>query len=429
MGVVTLNIGEKIKTARKAMGLSQQELGGSEFTKGYISQIENNRTVPSTKVLTVISHKLKLPISYFLEETNCSLEEFNLKLIDGKNLYLQNKFKDALNIFDTIIKFDIKDSAYFTSMAYSGKCLYSLKKYNEGKQLLKKALKDMETLPLYDEQITCLSYIGLCNFSLNEFEGAIFNFNTAIKIIENYKLNMPEKKAKLFLNTGSAYSNIGNFKKAINYFNKNILLCQDNKITDTLLDCHIRIARCYYELNFLKNAKEHVLKASAINKSLDSTIEKTEIYSMLGLILAKENVLDKAIKLIFKSMEICRNINYEFGYNLNIVYYTFILIISDNITEAERFSLNHVKKLERSQDTTAVCLLYGYMGIIYEKIKDLNKAKLYFKLAIDSCISKNFYVDVYRFSKQLADMLITLEPLEAKFYYNISLEYIKKTNI
>ena len=46
-----MNIGLKIKEARKAQGLSQSQLGGEEFTKGYISQIEKGSVKPSMNVL------------------------------------------------------------------------------------------------------------------------------------------------------------------------------------------------------------------------------------------------------------------------------------------------------------------------------------------------------------------------------------------
>ncbi|MCG0239958.1 MAG: helix-turn-helix transcriptional regulator [Firmicutes bacterium] len=61
-------LGQRIRAARKAAGLTQQALAGSDFTVGFISQLENGLVRPSLRSLEVLARRLGLPLSYFLDE-------------------------------------------------------------------------------------------------------------------------------------------------------------------------------------------------------------------------------------------------------------------------------------------------------------------------------------------------------------------------
>lgn len=66
---IIMQISNKIKEKRKAKGITIQELADrAEVSKGLISQIENNRTVPSLLVLINIIKALQLDMNEFFNE-------------------------------------------------------------------------------------------------------------------------------------------------------------------------------------------------------------------------------------------------------------------------------------------------------------------------------------------------------------------------
>jgi len=67
-GMAVQGLGQRIRAARKAAGLTQQALAGSDFTVGLISQLENGLVRPSLRTLEVLARRLGLPPSYFLDE-------------------------------------------------------------------------------------------------------------------------------------------------------------------------------------------------------------------------------------------------------------------------------------------------------------------------------------------------------------------------
>ena len=63
-------IGQRLKQARLAAGLSQRQLCGETITRNMLSQIENGVARPSMETLQTLAKRLGRPVSYFLEESD-----------------------------------------------------------------------------------------------------------------------------------------------------------------------------------------------------------------------------------------------------------------------------------------------------------------------------------------------------------------------
>lgn len=63
-----MELGEKLRNARLAAGLSQRQLCGDVITRNMLSQIEHGTARPSMNTLQYLAEKLEKPMSYFLEE-------------------------------------------------------------------------------------------------------------------------------------------------------------------------------------------------------------------------------------------------------------------------------------------------------------------------------------------------------------------------
>lgn len=62
-----LTLGEKIRAARLARRLTQEQLAGHEFTKSYVSELERGTRTPRVTTLRVLARRLNRPLSYFLD--------------------------------------------------------------------------------------------------------------------------------------------------------------------------------------------------------------------------------------------------------------------------------------------------------------------------------------------------------------------------
>lgn len=92
-----MELGQRIKDARLAAGLSQKALCGDTITRNMLSLIESGRAKPSMETLRFLAEGLGKPISYFLEE-NAILSPNQALMAEAKCAFREQRFKDCLDI-------------------------------------------------------------------------------------------------------------------------------------------------------------------------------------------------------------------------------------------------------------------------------------------------------------------------------------------
>src|SRR5919198_4951188 len=61
-----VTLGERVRAARRELGMSQAQLAGEELTKGFISQVEAGLVRPSLRSLQIIATRLGRSLDYFI---------------------------------------------------------------------------------------------------------------------------------------------------------------------------------------------------------------------------------------------------------------------------------------------------------------------------------------------------------------------------
>src|SRR4051794_8155292 len=59
-------LGARLRAARHARGLSQEQIAQPEFTKSYISAVERGKARPSLKALALLAGRLQVPLAELL---------------------------------------------------------------------------------------------------------------------------------------------------------------------------------------------------------------------------------------------------------------------------------------------------------------------------------------------------------------------------
>src|SRR5690625_1114250 len=102
-----MTLGQKIRTLRRQMGMTQADLAGEDFTKSFISQIEKDQARPSLKSLRIFAQRLNRPVSYFLDDEPGATgqpSEALRSLSTGELLERQGKHEEALRLYDSALK-------------------------------------------------------------------------------------------------------------------------------------------------------------------------------------------------------------------------------------------------------------------------------------------------------------------------------------
>lgn len=97
---VILQISNKIKEKRKGKDITIQELANRVgVTKGFISQVENNRTIPSLTVLLSIIRSLNIDLNAFFDELQGPSIESSKVFVVRKQEYREFQKENAKGFF------------------------------------------------------------------------------------------------------------------------------------------------------------------------------------------------------------------------------------------------------------------------------------------------------------------------------------------
>lgn len=97
-----MELGEKLRKARKAAGLSQRQLCGDAITRNMLSQIEHGTAKPSMGTLQYLASRLQKPVSYFLEDGDTAPLEVWNRLCQAETALAQGKHRYGAQLLEAV---------------------------------------------------------------------------------------------------------------------------------------------------------------------------------------------------------------------------------------------------------------------------------------------------------------------------------------
>jgi tetratricopeptide (TPR) repeat protein len=94
-------LGQRIREARRSLGLTQEALGRPDFTKGFISLLENDRAKPSVSSLERLAGRLGRPLAYFIGgRDSAAAKPLDVLRSRGRAELARRSFAAAFTTFD-----------------------------------------------------------------------------------------------------------------------------------------------------------------------------------------------------------------------------------------------------------------------------------------------------------------------------------------
>ncbi|GAC1435114.1 MAG: hypothetical protein NVSMB65_09110 [Chloroflexota bacterium] len=91
-GAASASVGQKIKEARLARGLTQEQLAGDEYTKAFVSAVEREESGISDQALEIFARRLDIPVEHF----RISQRSFDVTIADVERLLHAGDVNEAL---------------------------------------------------------------------------------------------------------------------------------------------------------------------------------------------------------------------------------------------------------------------------------------------------------------------------------------------
>ena len=177
-----MTIGEKIKNARLALGLTQADIAGSEITRNMLSAIESGKATPSLSTLTYLAGALDLPLPYLLStENDLPFYRKKERIAAIKSAFETKNYNVCIS---QILKLDTLDDELYFILA---QCYYELGISSAKCGSLSSAKKQL---------LLCRDYCARTMYDTARFEAAIPLY---LAIAENVNSPLLEFDEKRFL--------------------------------------------------------------------------------------------------------------------------------------------------------------------------------------------------------------------------------------
>lgn len=303
---MAIKVGEKIKSLRKSLNMTQSELAGTEMTKSMLSQIENNVSNPSMRTLNYIANKLKKPVSYFLEEdtdktieNKISNQEQEDKIKHINELIDSNKIDESKEFIDKLIN----DSNINKSLKCYGDILLKFGnvqiKYNNldaAKHYINFALSSYIEGNFYSD--AAKAYIQLAKCSYEEF-----NYTECLSICEKafelYYKNIntdPLLEIELYYFKILMLSAIGDIQSTIKTINTAISISAKTSIYYRTDELYRLNAIFNYFIGNLTEYNRSIEKALQFAKFSEDNMCLSKVHTIFAIYALESNDAEKALE-------------------------------------------------------------------------------------------------------------------------------------
>lgn len=330
-----MSSGERVKRARKRVGLTQEGVTGGKVTRSLISEIENNKVKLTKQTANIIVKNINkaateknidycITVEELLKEESDLIEDLieeSLKELKILKMSRSPEFRDKLNEIETMFKHVSEEKKeeiyenvveYFSdSYEYEDAKTYILKWYNiaasrkESEKLIKIIYK---LISIYTKKYEYTQVIKLAKY--------------AERVAELGELKRNEFMKKIYFHSAIAFENIKEYKECIYTLKKLKTMFILNK--NEILDIETLLGNCYKKTQQYIKAENLFLNILNLAIQTDYTLMVALAYTNLAELHFEKNNISLSEEYIEKAIKINAG-NYD---KIAEIYFTAFTIYS-----------------------------------------------------------------------------------------------------
>ncbi len=353
------SLGERIRAARVARGLTQQALAQGLATKGFICQIERNRATPSLPKLRLLAERLGLPISDLTgERPPVELaylrKSAELAVKAGEPERALGLVNEGLALHPTANEradlFRLRGAAY--------DALGDLPNALAAHQLAAAAA------PADDPELNAAIYIeiGTVLQSQEQFNAAIEASLRAVDWLDRCKHAEPALRARVLTNLGRSSYALGQIGAAMNYFEQSLAAATDAESLLRIANAHMNLGVAARATGELDRAIEHCNRALELHRRLGQERTANMVLNNLGDVHFAAGRSREATDLQTRCLQRARELHDDFEIGVaagELARYA----LRDGDTEAAlAFARESQSAAERAHDHLHLALALAFEG-------------------------------------------------------------------
>jgi len=271
-------LGERVRSARKELGLSQAQLAGEELTKGFISQLESGLVRPSIRSLQLLATRLSKPLDYFLGD---------VPLATGKRVAFHRlaaetavEQRDWTSVREHVERGlaespEAKERARFLS--FLAEAEFAQSDFEKTFDLVARGLETIDSATDAPLVATLLFLRGSAYGAIGQLVAATESLEASRDLIERYEVFDPRLRSRLMVALGTAYRRLKRSSKALSSYES--ALATASRHSERLIAArgYMGIAATHYDSGELdaaisnyRRALDLFLRVADVDRELDA---------------------------------------------------------------------------------------------------------------------------------------------------------------
>jgi tetratricopeptide (TPR) repeat protein len=318
-------LGQRLREARVAAGLSQAQLGSPYYTRAHVSAIELGKIRPAMKSLEHMAAKLGKAASYFMEDRQLEEQrgERAVAIARAHQLTAEGKAAEAIKILTPLLDQEqtrlgragvlrALGRAYWEAglgaksatvlqealdiyrangnaeliartRAQLGMALHLLMSYAEAAEHFSEALRAMARGELRDPvlKVHVLHNLGLTFYQRNEFSLALEHFERAES--EGADIGDPKWLASLFAGIGMSFHQLKDYDAALAYLGKSEILFESIRNKSRVAEIRFQRGRALLAIGHRAKGMEALREAERLAGEAENPVLATRVAMNAGL--------------------------------------------------------------------------------------------------------------------------------------------------
>lgn len=273
------SVGDRLREARLARGLTQEQLAKGLATKGFISQIERNHTTPSLPKLRMMAERLGLPLGHFTDDR--SPHELTYLRKSAELAVKAQEPERALNLVDEGLGLPATANERAELHRIRGLAFEALSRLNDAVASLQTAAS---TAPPDDPDLSAAIYadLGYVQQQQEQFNAAAEANLRALGWLDASKHADPALRARVLTNLGRSCYSLGQLEKADEYLQRALDAAMDSESRLRVANAHMALGISARALGDLARAVEHCNRALELHSWIGDHRAANRVLNNLG---------------------------------------------------------------------------------------------------------------------------------------------------
>jgi tetratricopeptide (TPR) repeat protein len=396
------SVGDRLREARLARGLTQEQLAKGLATKGFISQIERNRTNPSLPKLRMMAERLGLPLGHFTDDK--SPHELTYLRKSAELAVKAQEPERALNLVNEGLALPATANERAELLRIQGLAFEALSRLNDALASLQTAAA---TAPPDDPELGAAIYadIGYVQQQQEQFNAATEANLRALAWLDASTHADPALRARVLTNLGRSCYSLGQLEKADEHLQRALDAAIDAESRLRIANAHMALGISARAVGDLARAVEHCNRALDLHSRIGEHRAANRVLNNLGDVHYAAGRKREATALQQRCLERARELRDDFEIGVAAGALARYDLDDNRVDDALAHARQARQASERSGDHLHLALAAALEGAAVERQGNASIADRHFAFALRLLKERNAAGKLAEVCAMYADVL------------------------